>query len=204
MDDLITARYQITLGDFVELCVAHQRFLRRKSPILRFGQVFFGLIALLFLFTMVIVVRPGRGAVDPSEVFRELWWLPIVVISVLYLFHPKNVLNRIQYAQKFKTIAEASRSIEWGFGPEGLWSKTGLAESTYRWELFETLAESPECFLFYLPGRHLILWLPAHGFSSPGMLRSFTDLARIRVPHYVVLGECRFPAKPEPVGLDEL
>ena len=31
----------------------------------------------------------------------------------------------------------------------------------------------------------------------------FTDLARARVPNYVVLGECQFTAKPEPICLDE-
>ncbi len=201
MDDLITARYHITLGDFVKLCAAHQRYIWRRSPIILAGRVFLGLLVLALLTGWI--VRHGNHAFDPG-LLVELWWLPVLILLLTYLFHPKNFLNSIHYAQKFRTIAEASRSIEWGFGPDLLWMRTGLAESTCRWELFDTLVETPECFLFYLPGRHLVLWLPSRGFSSPGMLRSFTDLARTRVPNYVVLGECRFPAKPEPVGLDEL
>ncbi len=120
-----------------------------------------------------------------------------------YLFYPKNFLNVLWYRHHYRALPEATRSIEWGFEPEQLWSRTELAESVFRWELFQTIVETPKCFLFY-QGQHLLLWLPARAFSSPGMLRMFTDLTRAKVPNYVVLGECRFPAKPEPVAFEEL
>jgi hypothetical protein len=40
--------------------------------------------------------------------------------------------------------------------------------------------------------------------SAGGACVLIANLARARVANYVVLGECRFPAKPEPIGLDEL
>jgi hypothetical protein len=166
----------------------------------------------LFLgFTIFItLVLPFSVLLNPLLFSEERWDSLVVVVVVLmgfwslvYLAHPRNILNRIYYGRKFWTFPEGSRRIEWGCDPEGLWSQTSLASGSYRWELFRTIVETPECFLFY-QGEQISLWLPGHAFSNPGDLRQFADLARSRVANYVVLGEYRFPSKPEPVGLNEL
>lgn len=202
MDDLVTARYTMAADDFVDFCVANQRHLWRSSPVLKLGKVVF------FLFLAVLAagwfVQRGPLALQPWVWLRDLT-IPLLVIGlVVYLFRPSNLLNRLGFQYQFRSmVPEAARSTEWGFDGEGLWYRNALAESTFRWELCETIVESPRCFLFYQASRN-IACLPSRGFSSPGMLRSFTDLARLRVPNYVVLGPCYFPAKPEPIGLDEL
>ncbi len=202
MDELITARYRLTVLDYVEVCVANHPYLWRSSPILKFAGLFFG--GLLLLAIVGLFVYRGGAAMDPIAFLTDLTILLMFLGALAYLFHPRNLLNRLWYRHNFRSIPEGLRSIEWGFDRETLWARTPLVEGNYRWELFPTIVETPKCLLFYSGQRRLTLWLPSHGFSSPGMLRTFTDLAGSRIPHYVVLGACIFPAKPEPVGLDEL
>jgi hypothetical protein len=199
MDELITAHYSWTEADFIEACVARHRYSLR-SPIVGLGRVFLTGVAVL----AVAVVTVKQGAeLNPRTIVPDLAIPLLFGVGLLYLFYPQNFLNRLWYRHNCRSLPEATRSIEWGFGPADLWSRTELAESVYRWELFQTIVETRRCFLLY-QGPHLALWLPDRAFSSPGMLRMFSDLARTKVPNYVVLGECRFPAKPEPIGLDEL
>jgi hypothetical protein len=68
--------------------------------------------------------------------------------------------------------------------------------------VFVKVVEAPKGFLLY-HSIQLFNWIPGHAFASAQELRRFADLARAKVPHYVVLGECQFPAKPEPIGLQE-
>jgi hypothetical protein len=199
MDEMITARYTMTERDYVEVCVARHRYSIR-GPIVGFARVLFTGLAVL----VVVAVTVKQGvALNPRTIVQDLTFPILLVGGLMYLFHPRNFLNVLWYRHHCRSLPEATRSIEWGFEPSQLWSRNELAESVFRWELFQTIVETPRCFLFY-QGQHLLLWLPSHGFSSPGMLRMFTELARAKVPNYVVVGECRFPAKPEPIGLNEL
>jgi YcxB-like protein len=199
MDEMITARYTMTESDYVEVCVAKHRYSLR-GPIAGFARIFCIGLPVLGVVAITMGLPPGA---DPESVLPGLVVLMLLSAGMAYLFHPKNFLNVLWYRHHWRMLPEATRSIEWGFEPEQLWARNELAESVIRWELFQTIVETPKCFLFF-QGKHLLLWLPSHGFSSPGMLRTFTELARTKVPNYVVVGECQFPAKPESVGLDEL
>ncbi len=93
--------------------------------------------------------------------------------------------------------------VEWTIGRDQISIRTSLAASTILWPLFIKVVESPKGFLLY-QSIQLFHWIPAHAFASAAELARFADLARARVPNYVVLGRCLFVGKPEPVGLDEL
>jgi hypothetical protein len=199
MDEMITARYTWTDADYVEVCVAKHRYSMR-GPIVGPARIFF--IGLGVLAVVAETVKQGVVP-NPWTILPDLAFPLLLVGGLFYLFYPKNFLNVLWYRHHCRSLPSGFRSVEWGFEPEQLWTRTELAESVFRWELFQTIVETPKCFLFY-QGQHLLLWLPARAFSSPGMLRMFTDLARAKVPNYVVLGVCQFLAKPEPVGLEEL
>ena len=65
------------------------------------------------------------------------------------------------------------------------------------------VVEASSGFLLYQTDQSFRI-IPGRAFASAQAIRRFADLARAKVPNYVVLGECQFPAKPEPIGLDEL
>jgi YcxB-like protein len=205
MDEPISASYRLTEADYIDVVVAQIRS-ARTSPVFRLGRwLFLGFVVVVTLVVTASVL--GHPWLPPGP--HRLYQLArLVILFCLWLlvylaYHPRHVPNRFYYHRKFRAIPEGSLRIEWGCDRESLWSQTALASGSYRWELFRTIVETPECFLFY-QGEQISLWLPGHAFSSPGDLRRFADLARSRVANYVVLGECQFPTKPEPVGLDEL
>jgi hypothetical protein len=205
MDEPISASYTLTEDDYINVAVAQQRYLM-TSPVLRLAKwLLLGFVVFITLALPTSVL--GRPWLPPKHRLAELVVVAIVLIGLwllVYLaYHPRLVPNRFYYRRKFRSIPESSHRIEWGCDREELWSQTALTSGSYSWVLFKTIVETPECFLFY-QGDLLSLWLPGHAFSNPADLRRFSDLARSRVANYVVLGERRFPSKPEPLGMDEL
>jgi hypothetical protein len=200
MADEIASHYRWEIRDAVNAAAAHQRF-QFRSPIVQFGKYFaIAILALVVAAALLSVARPPRNGESPAV---SLVTIAFCLGLMAYLCSPKGPVNRWWIGHKVRSIPEASRSVEWSFDDEMLWVRSPLSESTFRWELFKTIVETPDCFLFY-QGDIFVLWVPGHGFSSPQAIRRFADLARVRVPHYVTLGECRYPAKPESVGLEEL
>jgi hypothetical protein len=200
MIEPLSTRYSLTDADFFEASVAHQRY-RLRSPIVNFGRIFF--IALLVITLASFWLRRGWQMMESGDLVRLLVAILLLVGALVYLFHPSNLFNHLWIRHQIRSISQANRSGEWGFDPEGIWTRTELLETTLRWELFKTIVESPKCLLCY-QGDLLAFWIVAHSFASPEMLRTFTEIARSKVPNYLVLGECQFPTKPEPFGLDEL
>ncbi len=184
MDDLITARYHLTEQDYCELCVANHRYLWRRSPILWFAWVFFG--GLLVLAVAGWFVSRGGAGMDPSTLLLDLPVPLLILGSLAYLFNPRNILNRLWYQYNFRSVLEGARSIEWGFDQEILWLRGHplAAQATFivSRELFPTIVETPKCFLFYQGANDRLSGSgsTSRGFSSPGMLRMFTELARTK------------------------
>ena len=96
-----------------------------------------------------------------------------------------------------------STFIDWSIGPDHIIVRTGTAEATLLWPVFMKVVEDPEGFLLF-QSTQFYNWIPGRGFTSAGEVRRFADLAREKIPKYVARGECRFVAKPEPIGVDEL
>jgi hypothetical protein len=200
MGEPIASTYEWTDDDYIEMIVANQRY-ALSHPIVRFGLRFLSLIVILGgsgAIVGLIVIAPDRPRVLASVV------VTVVGLGVLiYLLRANNFLNRIVFRRQLRSIPSESRRIEWGCDEGGLWLRTSTQESTIRWEKFQTIVETPKCFLFY-EGKILNTWLPSRAFRSPEVLRGFAALAQAKIPNYVVLGECRFVGQPKPIGADEL
>ncbi len=93
--------------------------------------------------------------------------------------------------------------VEWSFGPDQLSNQTTNSASTILWPLFIKVVETPKGFMLY-QNIQFFNWIPGHAFASAEAVRQFAELARSRVPLYVVLGECQHVGKPEPIVHDEL
>jgi hypothetical protein len=197
MADGIASHYRWEVRDAVNAAAAVQRY-QLRSPFLKY--LVLGILALVVAgaFYVPPVARPSL-----ESLFFTIGPTLVGIGTLFYLCSPKGLINRLWVGHRVRSIPEASRSVEWSFDDEMIWVRSPMAESTIRWELFKTIVESPDCFLFY-QGDIFAMWIPGHGFSSPQAIRRFADLARMRVPHYVTLGECRYPAKPGSTGLDDL
>lgn len=100
-------------------------------------------------------------------------------------------------------MPEAAKDVEWIFTDELIDQRTGLSTASFVWELVTKVVEVPEGFQLHR-GKMLLDWIPAAAFETPEEIPRFVRLARSRVAHYVVLGECRFIASPVPTGVDNL
>ncbi len=202
MDEPISARYVWDAGAMTEALAAHQR-----QPLPRRWIVF--RVVYLLAFFVVLIVLPASLAVDstsPPESRRNavlvlimacsfLSWFVIVVRNKRYLGY--------KVRKAFRSLPNQAEFVEWTVAPGQISTRTSLRASTILWPLFIKVVEAPKGFLLY-QNMQVFNWIPGHAFASAAELARFAELARAKVPNYVVLGECRFPVKPEPVGLDEL
>ncbi len=195
-------RYEWTWDDWRVASDSHRDHMARSEK--RSAWPFsFKKVALLAAVAALGLVLLPRKMPMGSKCLVLLATAAIVAYATTYLLGVVDVIQWARYRKHIRTVADQSRSVEWGYDHERLWFHSKLIEAAYRWAFFKAIVEAPRCFLLY-QGNELVVWLPLRGFASAEAIRQFTDLARARVPNYVVLGECHFPAKPEPIGLDEL
>jgi hypothetical protein len=201
MDELISARYLWDVEAMTEALATHMRHSLR--PIFRF------LLILLMLFyaflslgipTWIIVdsrsqPETRRNAAIALIVFLALWaWF-------IDVFRNKRGL-RWRARLAFQSLPGGPQQVEWSLGPAELSNRTWNSATTFHWTAFLKVVESRNGFMLYQSAQ-FFNWIPGHAFASEFELRRFANLARARVPNYVVLGECQFPAKPEPIVVDE-
>lgn len=202
MDDPISARYEWNAEGLVDALDVHRRLAGGTV-----GRLI--LRAFLAIFAVVTIVMP-LGVVLASggfEAKRGLLTVWAVVFGycwgVFYLALWSKAIKRRQARRAFRDLPDGDRFVAWTFDEHQIANRTALSTSTFLWPVFIKAVESPKGFMLY-QSRNFFRWIPAHGFASEGELHRFADLVRTKVPNYVVLGECQFPAKPEPIGLDEL
>jgi hypothetical protein len=202
MDDPISARYEWNAEGLFDALESHRRQLRTTSDRLILGVILF-LLALIFAATIWAVLwRPGQWAMKG----RFLVGVVVVIgtiLAVLYGTFLSKAPRRRAARKAFQHLPAGNRFVEWWFDESQLSNQTELTASTFLWPVFIKVVESPKGFMLY-QNLTFFNWVPAHGFASPEAVRQFAALARSRVANYVVLSECRFPSKPEPIGVDEL
>jgi YcxB-like protein len=202
MDEPISVRYEWNAEGYVDASEAHRKQARGSV-----GRFLFR--ALLVLFAVVTVGLPlavvltagnweskRAGLVVWAVVFGYIW-------GVFYLALWSKAIKLRGARKTFQNLPPEALFVEWTFAEDQLANRTALSSSTYLWPVFLKAVESPKGFLIY-QNTNFFNWIPGHGFSSAADVRRFAELARAKIPHYVVLGECQFPAKPKPIGLDEL
>jgi YcxB-like protein len=202
MDEPISARYEWNAEGYVDAFEAH-----RKQAAGTVGR--FLLRALLVIFALVTVGLPLAVVLTGGN--WDTKWVGLVVWAVVfgyfwlmfYLAFWSKALKLRTARKTFRNLPPDALFVEWTFTEDQLANRTALSASTYLWPVFLKAVESPKGFLIY-QNTNFFNWIPGHGFASAAEVRRFADLARSKVPNYVVLGECQFPAKPEPIGLDEL
>jgi hypothetical protein len=195
MEELISIHYFLVEDDFLDAVGVH----RRQSWMIRFARN--GYFVLLVLASLLIpLIASGNIPVDekvealvPLTLALAFGWSILLVGSRIW---------RFKVRKQFRSLNEGERAIDWEVADEVLTCRSSLSESCFRWELLKKLIEAPCGFLLYVAEERYMI-LPARAFGSPESIRQFRDLARAKVANYVLAGECRFPAKPEPVANDE-
>ena len=202
MEETISARYEWNPDALVDALAVHRRHSTTLLARLGLGLV----LAFYFLATigipLVIAIRPE----NPPHMKRNGFIALLVFGSIWYLLYQavrKKTFQKKAARRAFGANPGLTSLVEWSADENQISNRTTLSSSTFLWPIFIKALEAPEGFLLY-QNRTFFHFIPAHAFDSEGSLRQFADLARTKVPNYVVLGECRFPAKPEPIGLDEL
>jgi hypothetical protein len=201
MQGPIDARYVWDVEVMTDGLAAHRRHVTWSGH--RYLNMLAGLLLILSIGGLVSMVLVLGMPPEKLESAAIVLLLGILVWGWLISGQRNNRFLRWQARKVFRSVPGGSESVEWSFGPDEIAMQTTKSASTLLWPVFIKVVEAPKGFLLY-HNSQLFNWIPGHAFSSEGELRRFADLARARVPHYVVLGECRFPAKPEPLGLDEL
>jgi hypothetical protein len=202
MDEPISARYEWNAEGYVDAFEAHRKQAGRSV-----GRFLFR--ALLVVFALVTVGLPMAVVLTNGDWASKRGVLVVWAVLFGYLWVMIYVALwskavKLRGARKtFGNLPPEALVVEWTFAEDQLANRTALSASTYLWPLFLKAVESPKGFLIY-QNTNFFNWIPGHGFSSAAEVRRFAELARARIPNYVVLGECQFPAKPEPIGLQEL
>ena len=202
MDEPISARYVWDVEAMTEALAAYQR-----QSIRPFIRLLSWLLMLCLLFASVFFTTwMMLDSRNPPEIKRN-GAIALVVELAVWSWFLDGVRNkrflRWQARRVFRSKPVGSDLVEWSIGPEEVSSRTQHSASTILWPLFIKVVETPGGFLLF-QSIQLFNWIPGHAFASTDALRRFAELARSRVANYVVLGPCHFPAKPEPIGLDEL
>jgi hypothetical protein len=202
MDEPITARFEWNADAMTEAMAAHRRHSLR--PVVR---------ALLILFLGLYVVGtvgiPLWLVVDSriSPETRRNAFVAFAVVSLAWVWLIGGIYNnrflRWKARRVFRSIPGGPQFVEWSIGPDQLSNRTTNSASTLLWPLYVKVVEDRNGFMLY-QSVQLFNWIPGHAFASEGELRRFADLARARVANYVVVGECRFIGKPQPLGFEEL
>jgi hypothetical protein len=197
MDEPISARRIVTEDDYIAASEAHLR--HRSTPITRLGQrFFFGLLILLSL-TFPIVMF---GDEPRDKKLEALVPMTATIAGLWGAWFWKTRGWRVGIRRNVRAIPEDQRRTEWTFDQDQFVSRNAASSVQTRWSVFKEAVEAPVGFLLYQSAETFSL-TPAHAFTSEAELKRFAELARSKIPNYVVLGECQFPAKPEPVGLDD-
>ncbi len=198
MEEPIQAKGIVTEDDYIASFDVHLR--HSTSPILRFSQKFyFGLLILMTL-TIPMVIFGDRTRAEKLEALLPMTGITSVLWGIWFWSTRRW---RVNLRKSIRAIPEELRWTEWTLGDEFFESRHAGATVQQRWSMFSKVVEAPVGFLVYDNPQTFSL-LPAHAFASAEAVRQFAELARSRVSNYVVLGECRFPDKPKPVGLEEL
>ena len=203
MDEPISARYVWDPEAFAEALATHQRHSVR--PVFRY--LLLGLLMLVYGFPSIgIPVWLIVDSRNQPETRRNAAIALVVVVALwawfIDLVRKKRVL-RWRARRAFRSLPGGPQQVEWSLGPVELSNRTTNSASTFLWTAFLKVVEDRKGFMLYQSGS-FFNWIPGHAFASEAELRRFANLARSRVPNYIVLNECQFPAKPEPIGLDEL
>jgi hypothetical protein len=204
MDEPISARYVWGAEAMTEGLAVHQR--QSLRPFLRYLGIGVGLFV-VFLSLLIPIWMIVDSRVRSMPEFRRNAAIALVVLVVIWGWLIEGIWNhrflRWNARRAFRSNPNAAGLVEWSFGPDQISNRTALSSSTIVWPVFVKVVEAPQGISLY-QSMQFFHWIPAHAFASGQELRRFADLARDKVPHYVVLGECQFPAKPEPIGLQEL
>jgi hypothetical protein len=201
MDDPISARYVWDVEALTQALAAHGRSqLRTPFRYLAYLMTAFAVSASimipLWLITETRLPESRTGACVALVVILIAW-------AFIFRSSQTNQLLRWQARWIFRSMPTKSQVIEWSFGPVESFARTENSSSSILWPLFIKVVEDREGFLMY-QSVQLFQWVPGHAFASEAELKRFIELVRSRVANYVVRGECQFPAKPEPVGRDEI
>jgi hypothetical protein len=202
MEGPLSTRYEWDWNDWRTASDFHRSHLARRQEGIAW-------IVLLEKGTLLTVVVALGLSILPTKMPLEIKWLVVLgtigttYYAVAYLSVLVNAIQWMRYRKKLRSMANLSRSVEWDYDQERLRFRSELTEVAYRWAFFKTIVEAPRCFLFY-EDKELSLWVPVKGFSSAESIRRFADLARTKVPNYVMLGECQHVGKPQQVAFDEL
>lgn len=202
MDEPISARYVWDADGLTDAWHAHQCHAIR--PIVRYPIYLFMLLLIVATLGIPVWLIVDRRSIPEIQRSGAIAFVILAGIWIWYLTGVRNKRFLKWRARKaFRSRPTSSDLVEWSIGPDELHNRTANAASTILWPLFIKVVESPKGFLLY-QSLQFFNWLPGHAFASERELRRFADLARTKVPKYVVVGECRFPSKPEPIGQDEL
>lgn len=202
MDDPISARYVWDPETLTEAWAAYRRDLLR--PVFRYLLMLMAGLAVLGYLSVPIVVildfrnppEHRRNAVVAFVVISLIWgWL----LSGLWT----NRFLRWNARKAFRSLPGGVQVIEWSIGPDDLNNRAANSSTTLLWTAFHKVVEDRKGFLLFHSAQSFH-FIPSHAFTSELEMKRFASLARGRVAKYLVLGDCQFPAKPEPVGLDEL
>jgi YcxB-like protein len=202
MDDPITARYVWDVEAMTEALAAHRNHSIRP--------VFRHLLVLLILFYVFLSIGiPIWMIVDSRSLpeARRNATIALVVALVAWGWlisgARSNRFLRWRARKVFRSKPGGSEFVEWSIGPDQLTNRTNNSASTILWPLFMKVVETPKGFVLY-QSIQFFNWIPAHAFASDEAVRRFAELARAKVPQYVVVGECQYVGKPEPIANDEL
>ncbi len=201
MDDPISVRYAWNIEILIEAWAAHQR--SASSRVGRFvrylGMLFY--LVLSFGIPSWLLFDHRSPPETRRNAFLALIFVTVLWASLVVLIRKKSFL-RWRAQRVFRSEASDSEVVEWSFGSTEISNRTDNAASTILWPLFVKAVEDRRGFLLYA-SIQLFHWIPAFGFASEGEMKRFAALARSRVANYIVVGECQFPAKPDPVGLED-
>ena len=198
MIDSISARYVLTENDLIAAARTHNRM--TMTPYRQFARW----LCLMILLSVSFVALPVVLLWDNSPSKRASL-VPIFALVIFgwFIVWIGLIGWKIDVRQSLRKIPHVERAMEWTIDDQWLSYKTSLTEIRMRWEQIKKFVETPSGFLIY-HSRDFFKPLPNHAFTTTESINQFADLARLKVPNYVVLGLCQFPAKPEPIGLDEL
>jgi hypothetical protein len=202
MDELISARYFWDVEAMTEALAAHQRHTLR--PIFRYLLIFLALLYVFFSIGLPIwVIVDSRSSPETRRTAAIV--LVVAVVFWGWLIHAirSNQFLRWQARWVFRSKPGRPDFIEWSIGPDQLSNRTTYSASTILWPQFFKVVEAPKGFMLY-QNRQFFNWIPGHAFASAGAVRRFAEVARAKVPQYVMVGECQYVGKPEPIATDEL